>query len=71
MVSADEAYDLIKERSIIKKSEGYEFNPKSLLQYLSNESGEFVSASKLDRLLKHEFGSYFKKLNKKRKIAYS
>ena len=68
MVSADEAYDLIKERSIIKKSEGYEFNPKSLLQYLSNESGEFVSASKLDRLLKHEFGSYFKKLNKKERL---
>lgn len=68
VVSADEAYDFIKEKSLIKKSEGYEFNPKTLLKYLSDESGDFISASKIDRLLKDEFEYYYKKLNKKQRL---
>ena len=67
MVSADFAYEFISEKLAIKKSEGYNFNLQSLLKYLSNESGQFVSANKIDKLVRDEFDYFWRKLNVKEK----
>ena len=61
MMTADLAYDLIKEKSEIKKTEGYQFNPETLLKYLNNESGQLVSASIIDKLLRDELDSFWRK----------
>jgi hypothetical protein len=65
MVSTDWAYDLIKKKSEIKKSEKYQFNPETLLKYLRSESGQLVSASKIDKLLREELGYFWRKLDVK------
>ena len=71
MVSADWAYDLIREKSLIRKSEGYQINPETLLKYLSNESGQLVSASKVEKLLRDELDAFWKKFNAKEKQQFS
>jgi hypothetical protein len=65
IVSADWAYNLIVEKSKIKKSQGHQFNPETLLTYLSKESGKVVSVYKLDKLLRNELVSFWRKLNEK------
>ena len=61
MVSADWFYDFIMEKSEINKFGGIQFTPKSLLKYLSDNSGQFVSASIVDKLLREELDFFLRK----------
>ena len=65
MVSADWAFDFIKEKSEIKKSLGYQFHPKKMFSYLSRESGRLVSVSTIDKLLRDELQVFLSQLNVK------
>jgi hypothetical protein len=65
VVSADWAYDLIKEKSLVNKIAGQQFIPKLSLKYLSGRSGQYISASKIDKLLKEELDLFYRKLKTK------
>lgn len=69
IVSADKAYDFIKKISDNRRFAGKQFNPKTLLHYLENESGKFISVSKIDKIFKDE-AKYFwdKELSKAERI---
>jgi len=72
LINADFAFEITKERLAIKQAEGYQFNPNTLLKYLIQESGQFVAASKIDKLVRDEFDSYWKKLKEnERKQFYN
>ena len=67
MVSADWAYEFISEKSTVKRSEGYHFDPKKILKYLNNESGKLISVSKIDKLLREELDYFWRNINAKEK----
>ena len=71
MVSADWLYNFIAEKSAIKRSEGHQFNPKSLLKYLEKESGRLVSVSAAEKLLRDELSYFWKNINAKEKQQIS
>jgi hypothetical protein len=54
IVSVDKAYDFVKKISDNRRFAGKQFNPKTLLHYLENESGNFISVSKIDKIFKDE-----------------
>lgn len=69
IVSVDKAYDFVKKISDNRRFAGKQFNPKTLLHYLENESGKFVSVSKIDKIFKDE-AKYFwdKELTREERI---
>lgn len=57
-VSADEVFNLVKKISDEREFAGKKFIPKKTLAYLKSKSGEYLSVSKADKILKDEF-KYF------------
>lgn len=61
IVSADEVYALIKSLSQERKFAGNKFNPIISLNYLESKSGELISASTIDKILRDEFENFWNK----------
>jgi len=66
IVSADKMYEAVKKISE-RKFAGKDFIPQTLLNYLTTESGQYVTASVIDKLFKDEAAYFWKTLTVKEK----